>query len=66
MVNKSVETARLCRLQHQAPTSDEVGMVNRSVETGRLCRLQHQPPTSHEVGMQQDADTEASQSLEND
>ena len=40
--------SRLCRLQHQVPTSHEVGMRTGMAS---LCRLQHQEPTSHEVGM---------------
>jgi hypothetical protein len=39
-----------CRLQHQGPTSHEVGMQECEPTD---CRLQHQGPTSHEVGMQE-------------
>src|SRR5262245_48697789 len=39
-----------CRLQHQEPTSDEVGMKSNDNRLSR-CRLQHQEPTSDEVGM---------------
>jgi hypothetical protein len=35
------------RLQHQEPTSHEVGMTRH----GGARSLQHQEPTSHEVGM---------------
>ena len=40
--------ALFCRLQHQRPTSDEVGM--RKLEAGPMlfCRQQHQGPTSDE------------------
>jgi len=44
--------AAFSRLQHQEPTSHEVGM-QKPVECGAPCRLQHQEPTSHEVGMQE-------------
>ena len=40
-----------CRLQHQGPTSHEVGM-QPSRRQRLFCRLQHQGPTSHEVGME--------------
>jgi len=40
----------VCRLQHQEPTSDEVGMKN-GASRNAVCRLQHQEPTSDEVGM---------------
>jgi hypothetical protein len=35
------------RLQHQGPTSDEVGMPTQDPQR----RLQHKEPTSHEVGI---------------
>ena len=37
--------SRHCRLEHQGPTSDEVGMRRE------IPRLEHQEPTSDEVSM---------------
>ena len=43
--------ALACRLEHQEPTSDEVGM-QKARARALACRLEHQGPTSDEVGMQ--------------
>ena len=42
-----------CRLEHQGPTSYEVGMKERADwwRGLRRSRLKHQGPTSYEVGM---------------
>ena len=48
--------AAACRLGHQRPTSDEVGMEKNSGLGAAACRLEHQRPTSYEVGMSTVAD----------